>query len=100
MESDIIEHLVGVEHKAATFLDDAVKEAQHRLDAAKFTSDKQYKTEYEKLVVTLESKYATKTTTLVENHSKSIKMYKEKINNEKLDETGFQNLLDKLIFEA
>jgi len=100
MESDVIEHLVGIEHKATTLLDDATKEAQHRIAIAKSTAEKQYKEKYEKIIEKLEKEYTVKTSLLTDKHTENIKMYKKAIQNFNMDKKGFQNLLDKLILEA
>ena len=100
MESDIIGHLVDVEHKASTLLDNAKKEAQIRVDEAKVTADKQYSVEYKKIIVDFENDYAQKTKALNKTYKEAIKKYTEKTENLSQDAEAFNNLLDKLLLEA
>ncbi|OJF76904.1 MAG: hypothetical protein BKP49_04880 [Treponema sp. CETP13] len=100
MESDIIGHLVDVEHKASTLVDNAKKEAQTRLDKAKVKAEKQYLEEYKKVIEELEREYVLKTNSLTKIHQDTIQAYKEKIGALGQDRKAFNNLLDKLLLGA
>ncbi|HZK20082.1 MAG TPA: hypothetical protein VFC68_05085 [Treponemataceae bacterium] len=100
MEFDIIGYLVGVEEKASTLLDDAKKEARHRLDMARVSADNQYKTEYEKIILQLEKDYNLKKNQLLDSHKNELQEYREEIESHKKDIDGFYQLLDDLLLKV
>lgn len=100
MESDVIGHLVEVEHNASDLLDNAQKEAQHRIDKAKVSADAQYNAAYKDIIAKFEESYSVKTEAQKKVHSEEIKKYKKQIESLQKDEEGFSLLLDKLLVEA
>ena len=56
-ETDVIGHLIDIEHQAAELLLDTQTEADRRITEAKAKADAMYKEQYESMIAEFENKY-------------------------------------------
>lgn len=97
-ESDVIEHLISVEHEAASLMQDAQIEADKRISAAKVQADELYKKQYEQLILELDAQYQTRSAEITQKKDADFKAYQENIERLQTDEASFNTLLDSLLF--
>ncbi len=97
-ESDVIGHLISVEHEAASMMQDAQIEADKRLAAAKVQADDAYKKQYEEIIRELENKYQVCTSEISQKKQEDFKKYQEEIQQLPTDVVSFNKLLDSLLF--
>ncbi len=98
IETDVIGHLIDVEHKAAALLLDAQTEADKRTGEAHKKADESFKNQYSKLIDDLESKFAKKTEELTASHETLISKYRDDLLLQKKDLVSFNSLLDNFLF--
>ncbi len=99
-EEDIIGHLIGVEHEAASLLLDAQVEADKRGAAARVKADAEFKSAYEKITAELEERFAAETKKTDDEHSAVFSSFKKELEELRQDKTAFSSLLDSLLFGA
>jgi vacuolar-type H+-ATPase subunit H len=98
IETDVIGHLIDVEHKAAALLLDAQTEADKRTGEAHKKADESFKAQYTELVNEFESNFAKKTEELTSSHDNIISKYRNDLLLQEKDFVSFNNLLDNLLF--
>lgn len=97
-ETDIIGHLLDVEHSAAEVLLDAQVEADRRISEAKAAADCEYKNQYEQLVQDLEQKYVSETSNIEDSHQQAMDTYRKDLSHAETDTAAFDDLMNKFLF--
>ena len=97
-ESDVIEHLISVEHEAASLMQDAQIEADKRISVAKVQADELYKKQYEQLILELDAQYEKRSAEITQKKDADFRAYQENIERLQTDEASFNTLLDSLLF--
>ncbi|AEE17126.1 hypothetical protein [Treponema brennaborense] len=97
-ETDVIGHLLNIEHQAAELLLDTQTEADRRLTEARAKADAEYKTQYEQLIRRLEAEYAAAAAEIEKNHSGIMHEYRNTVDATETDPVSFGALLDSLLF--
>lgn len=99
-EIDVIEHLLDLEHEAASLLLDAQTEADKRTAEARSRADAAYKKEYAALIEKLETEYKEKSSEITSKHDVDYEAYKNRISASSKDIPSFNKLLDSLLFST
>lgn len=97
-ETDVIGHLIDIEHQAAELLLDTQTEADRRVTEAKAKADAMYKEQYESMIAELENKYKEEATAVENGHDTVMKKYCDSVDCTATDTVAFNALLDKLLF--
>ncbi len=97
-ESDIIEHLLGLEHEAASLLLDAQTAADKKVSEARTRAEEAYKKQYGELLSSADVELKSECDKLKKNHEEALLSYQNRISATEKDTTAFNALLDKLFF--
>jgi len=97
-ETDVIGHLLEIEHQAAELLHDAQIEADRRIANAKNNADLEYKELYNNLISDFENNYTTIITKINQQHEKTMNDFISNLNNFSTDVVSFEKFLDSLLF--
>ncbi|MFI3257986.1 MAG: hypothetical protein R3Y36_06790 [Spirochaetales bacterium] len=100
MQTDILGHLIDIEHNAASILFDAQTEADKRIAEARIQASTDYKTQYEKLITEFEKDYHEKINLNEHEHETAVKAFKTEIDKTAKDINSFNSLFETLLFEA
>ncbi len=98
MEKDIFGHLLDIENSAASLVFDAQVEADKRIAAAKAEAEKEYKTEYEKLIAGFEDNLLKEKAAVDNNLKDEYKMFDEHLSLLKKNYKKFDGYLDSYFF--
>ncbi len=100
VEMGVIEHLLQVEKDASSLIDDAVREADSRIAAAKSRYNAEYKNRYDAMIGKLDSDYNAEIQNLKDSHKKLLENYEAEMRSRPRHQEEFNELLDRLLFEA
>jgi vacuolar-type H+-ATPase subunit H len=100
VETDIIGHLIDVEHRASSLVLDAQIEADQRIADARSRSDIRYKELYEELVDSLDKQAGEKIHDVKLSYEKESKDFSLKITKTPKDIPAFEDMLESLLFKA
>ncbi len=100
VETGVIEHLLQVEKDASSLIDEAVREADSRIAAAKSRYNSEYKSRYDDMVGKLDRDYNAEIQELKDSHKKLLENYEAEMRSSPRHQEEFNKLLDKLLFEA
>ncbi len=96
MEQDVIGHLIDVERLAYDLLLDAQTEADRRKAAVKEQAEREFRSEYEKIVTELESDKATAIASCDERQAREYAEYDTRLSSLTQDRTAFNDYLDSI----
>ncbi|MBP7479502.1 MAG: hypothetical protein KA785_03565 [Spirochaetaceae bacterium] len=100
VETDIIGHLIDVEHQASSLVLDAQIEADQRIADARSRSDTQYKELHENLINSLEKQAGEKILDIKQSYEKESNDFSQKITKTPKDISAFEDMLEVLLFKA
>lgn len=98
LETDVIGHLIDVEHQAASMLLDAQTEADSRIAEAKSKADDMFKSGYEAIISELETSCSEKIKESEGVYSSLMKNFCEGVEKQPQNEIAFYSMLDSLLF--
>ena len=98
METDILGHLIDVEHKAASMLSEAQAEADRRATRARQTAEAEYRERYTQRVEQMEADADERMQAISTEYDARFDTYKAAIGNCTQDTAAFNALLKKLLF--
>ena len=97
-ETDVIGHLIDIEREDSEVLFDAQEKSDAAVAAAKSEAEAEYKSGYESIVKELESNYEQNQAKITGEYSDLLQKFEEKIKSAPKDVSGFNSLLDDLLF--
>ncbi len=97
-ETDVIGHLLDIEHQAAELLLDTQTEADRRISEARTAADAEYKSQYEQMIIELDAWFAEQSRVVTSEHSVLMDTYRSSVDNTQTDVESFNRLLDSLLF--
>ncbi len=97
-ESDVIEHLLSLEHEASSLLVDAQTTADKRVSEARARADEAYKKQYGELLSKADVELKSESDKITKNHEAAFSAYQNRISASEKDVPAFNALLDKLFF--
>lgn len=100
IETDVIGHLIDVEHQASSLVLDAQVEADQRIAEARAKADVKYKEAYEALIQSLEKQSEQKMKTIKQDHSSYLEEFSERILKSSKDIPAFEEMLTSLLFNT
>ncbi len=100
VETDIIGHLIDIEHQASSLVLDAQVEADQRIAEARAKADLQYKELYEDLVHSMELQTSEKISDIKLSYEQKSLDFSQKITKITKDIPAFEEMLEKLLFKA
>ncbi len=98
METDVLGHLIQIEHDAASILFDAQVEADKRTSEAHVQADHEYKLEYDTLIEKLEKDCEKKLQSLDVEHVQDFEKFKDDLHKTEKDSKNFSALFETLLF--
>lgn len=100
MEQNIFGHLLDIENSAASLVFDAQVEADNRINAAKAEAEKQYKTEYEKMLSNFEDNLKIEKQALDIKQKEEYRKFDEYLSSLSKDYKKFDTGLNSYFFGA
>ncbi len=100
VESDIIGHLIEVEHQASSMVLDAQVEADQRIAEARAKSDSRYKDLYDTLVSSLEKQTGEQIEAVKKGYEKKFEEFSVYITKTPKDIPAFEEMLESVLFNA
>jgi len=100
VETDIIGHLIDVEHQASSMVLDAQIEADQRIAEARAKADTRYKELYEDLVNSLEMQTLQKIAVVKQSYEQKSMDFSHHITKTPKDIPAFEEMLKSLLFKA
>ena len=97
-ETDVIGHLIDIEREASEILFDAQEKSDATVSTAKSEAEADFKSGYEEIVKECESSYEVSRGKITEEYDDLLKKFEEKIKSAPKDTSGFNSLLDDLLF--
>ena len=97
-ETDVIEHLLGLEHEAASLLLEAQTAADKRLIESRTKAEELYKKQHSELISSAEQVLKEECDKITKKHNEDFVSYQNKISASEKDISAFNALLDKLFF--
>jgi len=94
---EILQHLLEIESKAATLVDDAQAEADRRVAEAEKQNRARYDEQYAKEVETLEETFSRDVALAKENYRKQLEDYHDSLKAQPPDTKAFFLLAEKLL---
>lgn len=96
-ESNVIGHLIDVEHRASELVSGAHAEADKRILQARMRSESEFKTAFEKIIAREEESFAKNAESVRESCATELSDYKAKISSTPKTVSAFNALLDKVL---
>ena len=97
-EIDVIQHLLDVEREAAQVIQDAQKEADSRIAAARAKSDAQFKTQYTEMYAQLDAEAQKRMKEAGEHHDAELASFKNSLKETPKNNVAFNSFMDSLLF--
>ena len=97
-ETDVIGHLIDIEREASEVLFDAQEKSDATVSAAKSEAESEFKSGYEAIVKEFEDSYDKSRGRITDEYDDLLKKFEEKIKSAPKDNSGFNSLLDDLLF--
>ena len=97
-EMDAINHLLEIEKKASSIVNEALKAREEKLAEVHAECNKLYNEKYAQVVKKLEEQYQTELKKATDKYDEDIKQYKQELEDKPQDQEKFNALLDKLLF--
>jgi len=97
-EQDVLQHLLDLENRAATLVNDAQAEADRRLAEGEKENRAHYDEVYSAEVAELEASYNQNLAAVKKDYSSQLDTYLEGIKSISLDKAAFSSLAEKLLF--
>ena len=97
-ETDVIGHLIDIEREAAEVLFDAQEKSDAMVSAAKNEAESEFKSGYEVAVKEFEDSYEQNREKISDEYNELMQQSEDKIKSAPKDVSGFNNLLDGLLF--
>lgn len=98
-ELELINHLLEVEKNASILIDDAMKEADAKKVEATAIYNDQFKSKYDAAMAEKKAAYEAKIQEIKNIHEEEFQNFKKQIEERPVNKDGFNNLLEKLLFE-
>jgi len=95
--NEILQHLLEIESKAATLVDDAQAEADRRVSEGEKQNRARYDEQYAAEVATLEAAFSADIALARENYRKQLEDYHNSLKAQSLDTNAFFALSEKLL---
>jgi len=94
---EILQHLLEIESKAATLVDDAQAEADRRVSEGEKQNRARYDEQYAREVAALEEAYSADISLARENYRKQLEEYHNSLKAQPSDTKAFFSLAEKLL---
>jgi regulator of protease activity HflC (stomatin/prohibitin superfamily) len=94
---EILQHLLEIESKAATLVDDAQAEADRRVSEGEKQNRARYDEQYASEVAALEEAFSADIALARENYRKQLEDYNNSLKTQSLDTKAFFALAEKLL---
>ncbi len=99
-ESDVLQHLLGVETQAASLAAEAQVEADRRVSERERRARELYGEAYGKRVAALDAEYRREEAAMAAEYRRSLDRYREDLSRIPIDEERFSSLFIDLLFKA
>ena len=96
-DHEVLQHLLNLESKSATLVDDAQAEADRRIAQGEMQNRQRYDELYAREVETLEKSYTQSIAAVKENYRKQLESYRQFLNNMPQNSEAFSSLAEKLL---
>ncbi|MBR5646594.1 MAG: hypothetical protein IKX23_08160 [Treponema sp.] len=93
-----IEHIRQVEKESQIIIENAKKEAEKKLIAARASCDKKFKEDYNQSVEKLQKQYLAKNATALQKYNDQLEEYKQSLSQKVQDRQEFNSFLTKSLF--
>ena len=96
-DNEILQHLLELENKAATLVNDAQEEADRRVSEGEKLNRKSHDELYAREVEALEGHFALELSAIKEDYRLQLEVYHESLKTRPFDRLAFSSLAEKLL---